>query len=141
MSRFVLDASVAVAWYLPEAFSSAARLWQRRMLGGELSFAVPSLHYWEVGNVLRTYVRRAELDAATAEEIFRLHLEAPLRPAEPERDNILRRALQYQATTYDAVYIELALSLDAPLVTAERSTTSWVTKLGRHARSVESIVE
>lgn len=29
MSTFVLDTSVAVAWYLPEDFAPAARLWQQ----------------------------------------------------------------------------------------------------------------
>ena len=134
MSVFVLDTSVAAAWYLPEDLAGVARAWQRRMLRGELSFVVPSLHYWELANVLRTYVRRGELEAPMAEDVYRLHLEAPLKQAEPERPRILQVALEYQATAYDAVYIELALSLDAPLVTAERTTTPWVVKLGRHVR-------
>jgi len=138
VSVFVLDASVAVAWYMPEDLGTAARVWQARMLGGEVDFVVPSLHYWEVGNVLRTYVRRSELDAEIAESVYQLHLEAPLRVAEPDRQNVLRRALEYGATTYDAVYIELALSLDAPLLTAERSTNAWVTKLGSHARALRA---
>ena len=138
MSAFVLDTSVAVAWYLPEEFSAAARAWQRRMLSGEIRLVVPSLHYWEFCNVLRTYVRRAELTAEMADEVYRLHLEAPMEQAEPTRALILQRALQYQATAYDAVYIELALSLDVPLITGERSTTPWVVKLGNKVRTMDS---
>lgn len=138
MSVFVLDTSVAIAWYLPEDFAASARAWQRRMLSGEVDFVVPSLHYWEVANVLRTYVRRSELDAETADSVYQLHLEAPLRLAEPDRRSVLSRALEYGSTAYDAVYIDLALSLDSPLLTAERSTTPWVTKLGHHVRSVQA---
>jgi hypothetical protein len=39
---------------------------------------------------------------------------------------------------YDAVYIELATSLGAPLITAERSTTPWVVKLGNSVRPLDA---
>jgi predicted nucleic acid-binding protein len=136
MSAFVLDTSVAVAWYLPEAHAPAARDWQRRALDGEVRLLVPSLHYWELANVLRTYVSRKEMEPGVAADVYALHLDAPLSLAEPERRAVLDRALEYNATAYDAVYIELALSLDVPLVTAERSTTPWVVKLGRRVVSV-----
>jgi predicted nucleic acid-binding protein len=136
VSGAVLDTSVAIAWYLPESFASKARNWQRRALDGEVELLVPSLHYWEFGNVLRTYVRRGELEVALASEIYHLHLQAPLQLAEPNREDVLERALEYQASVYDAVYIELALSRNVPLVTAEKSTTPWVVKLGRRVKSV-----
>jgi len=136
MSAYVLDASTALAWYLPEEFQRAARRWQQDALSQKVRFVVPMLHYWEVGNVLRTYVRRRELDADIAAEIYDVHLQAPLESAEPDRGVVLRTALEYEATVYDAVYIALSLDLNAPLVTAERTTTPWVVKLGDLARTV-----
>ncbi len=136
MSLYVLDASTALAWYLPEDFQLSARHWQKEALAGRVRFAVPSLHFWEVGNVLRTYVRRRELDRPTAEEIYELHLQAPLELTEPDRGVVMATALDYEATVYDAVYIALSLSLNAPMVTAERTTTPWVVKLGELAHSV-----
>lgn len=130
MSLHVLDASTALAWYLPEEFQVAARRWQQDALAQRVRFAVPSLHYWEVGNVLRTYVRRREIDRGVAQEIYDLHLQAPLEVVEPDRGVVLQTALEYEATVYDAVYITLSLELNAPLVTAERTTTPWVVKLG-----------
>lgn len=138
MTTYVLDTSVAVAWYLPEVFSPAARQWQTRLLRDELGLCVPNLHYWEFGNVLRTYVRRGELEQELAQEIYSLHLEAPLAVVEPDRGQTLARAFEYGATVYDAVYIELCLSLEAPLITAERTTTAWVVQLGDRVRSVSS---
>lgn len=136
MNRYVLDTSVALAWYLPEEFSGKAREWQREMIDGRSRFVVPSLHYWEFGNVLRTYVRRGELDRPTAEELYALHLEAPLEVREPAKDTVMATALDYEATMYDAVYIALGLALDVPLLTAERTTTAWVVKLGNRVLSV-----
>jgi predicted nucleic acid-binding protein len=136
MSDYVLDASVAAAWYLPESFQREARGWQRRLLDGEVRLVVPRLHYQELANVLRTYVRRGELEAELAREIWELHLEAPLEVVDPEPSLLLTIALEYQATAYDAVYIQLALDLGLVLLTAERTTTPWVVKLGERARTI-----
>jgi predicted nucleic acid-binding protein len=129
MNTYVLDTSVAAAWYLDEVFSPAARIWQERLLAGKVRFIVPALHYWELANGLRTLVWRRELDQGLAREIFDLHLEAPLEAGEPDRKNVLDTALEYEATAYDAVFISLCLSLDVPLITAEKTTTPWVVKL------------
>jgi len=69
VKTFVLDTSVAVAWYLPERFSAAARRWRTRLLDRDVDLLVPSLHFWELGNVLRTYVRRGGLDATLAQDV------------------------------------------------------------------------
>ena len=131
MKTYVLDTSVAVAWYLPERFSEAARNWQGLLLENRARLLVPSLHFWELGNVLRTYVRRGELDAALAQEVYTLHLDAPLEVVEPERHEVLATALELDATMYDAVFIALARRQGVPLLTAERKTTPWVVRLGR----------
>ena len=136
MRSLVLDTSVAVAWYLPETFRTAARAWQSRLLDGRVRLVVPGLHYWEFGNLLRTYVMRSELESDLAEQIWSLHLEAPLEVAEPERADVLATAFEYGATVYDAVYVALSRSLDLPRLTAERTTTPWVVKLGRRVESV-----
>ena len=130
MRALALDTSVAVAWYLPEAFAAAARLWQQLLLAGQVELVVPGLHYWEFANVLRTYVRRGELEEPLAHEVYGAHVEAPLTRAEPDHGGILACALEYEATAHDAAHIRLALDRDVPLLTAERTTTPWVGKLG-----------
>ncbi len=132
----VIDTSVAVAWYFSEASSAAARAWQDKIFQGRLHALVPSLHYLEFANVLRTYVLRREIDRALAEDIYALHLEAPLDCVEPPRAAVLATALEFGATAYDAAFIALAQIYDCPLITAERTTTPWVVKLGDRARVV-----
>lgn len=129
MNTYVLDTSVAVGWYLDEAFSDSARTWQEKLLQGKITLLVPLLHYWEFANVLRTLVQRRELSEPLAREIYELHLEAPLERAEPDERKVLDVAFEYGATAYDAVYITLSLSRNVPLITAEKTTTPWVVKL------------
>lgn len=126
----VIDTSVAVAWYLDEPFSKPARKWQQKLLSGQVHAMVPSLHYLEFANVLRTYVRRHEMAKDLAEDIYALHLDAPLDVVEPHRAALFSTALAFDATAYDAAYIALAQTYECPLVTAERTTTPWVVKLG-----------
>jgi predicted nucleic acid-binding protein len=136
MNTYVLDTSVAVGWYLDEAFSPSARTWQEKMMKGKIVLLVPSLHYWEFANVLRTLVQRREIPEPLAREVYELHLDAPLEKAEPDEKQVLDVAFEYGATAYDAVYISLSLSRGVPLITAERTTTSWVVKMGEQIESV-----
>lgn len=136
MTELVLDTSVAIAWYLPETFSRKARVWRRRLQENQVRLLTPLLHFWEFANVLRTYVRRHELKEEIAREIYDVHLAAPLIVAEPDPADVLETALEYDATVYDAVYIALALARETPLLTAERSTTPWVVRLGSRAEIV-----
>lgn len=130
MSAFVLDTSVAVAWYLPEIIAEKALQWREQLLAGRHRFLVPGLHYWEIANVLRTYTRRGEIEESFAKRIFSLHLQAPLKLAEPQPADVLEMAFEYGATAYDAVYIALALGLDLPLLTAEKRSRPWVARMG-----------
>jgi len=136
MNAYVVDISVTLDWYLEERFSAAARAWQERLLGGKARLLIPSLHYWAFANALRTLVGRQEIDEQTALEIYDLHLDAPLEPAELDRRQVLQTVFEYGATVYDAVFITLAMANDVPLVTAERTTTRWVMKLGKRVEAV-----
>ena len=129
----VLDASVAVAWFLPEVFSLEARQWRSKMMKKEVEFYVPNLHFYEFGNVLRKYVLFRDVSHEIAQEIFSLHLESPLKIISPNKSKLLEISLKYNSTIYDAVYISVALELQAPLLTAERATREWVAKLGELA--------
>jgi predicted nucleic acid-binding protein len=68
-----------------------------------------------------------------AEDVYAIHLEAPLDTVSPPNDALLATALTFRTTVYDAAFIALSLTYDCPLVTAERTTTPWVTKLGDKA--------
>ena len=137
MKSLVLDTSVAVAWFLPETFSSEARKWRTQMMEKEVEFYVPNLHFYEFGNVLRKYVLFRDISEKVAQEIFLLHLESPLKIITPNTPELLKISLKYNSTIYDAVYISAALELQVPLLTAERATREWVAKLGKLAITIK----
>ena len=137
MKGFVLDTSVAIAVYLPESFSSAARGYWDRIAATGARCVVPALHFWEFGNVLRTRVRRGALSEASALEIYDLHLDAQLEIVKPDPREVLGVALEFDATVYDAVYISLVLGSDLTLLTAESAKQPWVTKLGDRVVAIQ----
>lgn len=62
MKRVVVDASVAVKWFLPEIHGEAAA----RLLEGRHVLLAPDLLFPEVGNVLWKRVSRGELSEEDA---------------------------------------------------------------------------
>ena len=65
MKKFVVDASVAVKWFVPEIQSAAAE----RLLDPEIVLSAPDLILSELGNTLWKKVRRLEITSHEAEEI------------------------------------------------------------------------
>jgi predicted nucleic acid-binding protein len=118
VTRLVVDASVAVQWFVPEAHSSAAR----GLLRAGISLLAPDLIRAEVGNVLWKRWRRGELDAAEVEaalaDFRRLPLE--VHSAEPLLESAWAIARETGLTVYDSLYVALAVAHQAPLVTADR---------------------
>lgn len=122
----VVDASAVIAWLTPEDRSDdvAAALAE----GKRTSLTAPSLLDAEVANVLRTMRRRGELDdayvAEALERYFRLNVtieEATDRHSSLRRAAILSR--DHDLTVYDAIYLELAIRSEQPLISLDRALT------------------
>lgn len=114
-----MDASVAAKWLLPEAGSNAAA----RLLDDDgVAFHVPELFDAELGNVLWKRVQRRELSTAEASRTVALvnripatrHVHADL------LEHAFTLAVELSISVYDALYVSLAVAIDAPLVTADR---------------------
>lgn len=116
MSRFVIDASVAVKWLIEEDGSSEALdlLKRHRM-------ASPDLLIAECANVLWKKVKRAELSAEEAIVAVRLLQRADIEilPTRNLMDRALELAITVDHAAYDCVYLALAVERNWPLVTAD----------------------
>lgn len=66
MKRFVVDASVAVKWFVPEVHAIQAL----RLLEGSHDLLAPDLLLAEAGNILRKKCRLGELEAPQAADIL-----------------------------------------------------------------------
>lgn len=137
--RVVVDASVAVKWYLEEDHAAPAR----RLLDGTYELIVPDLFFAEIGNVLWKRWRRGELDddviAETLGALDRVPCET--RSARPLLSGAMALATSLRRTVYDSLYLALAIDTGARLVTADRRFHASVTAspLAGHILWVEDL--
>jgi predicted nucleic acid-binding protein len=115
--KYVVDASVAVKWYVPEVHSVEAE----RLLDPAYDLHAPDLIVPEFGNILWKKVGRAELTAAQARKIVEAFIDVPMfkHPASPLLEAALEGALQSAQTVYDWTYLALAIALNCQMVTAD----------------------
>lgn len=117
----VVDASIALKWVMTEAGSDEASLLLADMVDRDLSLVAPEHLLGEIGNGLRKRVAQGALSAddalAAMEAIAALDLE--LVGGSERWFRSLSAALQWEVTTYDALYVLLAVDLDAELITAD----------------------
>jgi predicted nucleic acid-binding protein len=116
-----VDASVALKWVVTEAGSEQASALLTDLSSGALSLFAPEHLVGEIGNGLRKRVTQNVLsvdDALTALDAVAA-LELEFIGGSERWFRSLRAALDWQLTTYDALYVLLALDLDAELVTAD----------------------
>lgn len=113
----VVDASVAVKWYVPERDHEAARAVRDGYLDGEYDLLAPELFPFEVVNALR-YSGHYEGDRLTeaAESLADHGVELVafdrLGPVATVADDL-------DVPIYDASYLALAATADCPLYTAD----------------------
>lgn len=118
----VLDASVVLAWLLPDERSDEARVLVHR--GVRERIRAPSLLLLEVANALRTAERRGRLRPAARRSLLDDFLSLPIVPEPVSGGAVLRAdelASRHSLTVYDAGCLELALSSRSPLATFDQA--------------------
>jgi len=117
---FVVDASMAASWILPDEQSEIAILWQKRLiLGGAIA---PLIWWYEVRNLLLMAERRSRIDGEYIEIACRLLEDYPIAIADrPEAGTLMQLARHHDLTIYDAAYLELALRMKMPLATFDKA--------------------
>lgn len=118
----MIDASVAVKWFVPEIHSVDAR----RLLIESNALVAPELLLTEVGNILWKKHRAGELEAVEAREILVELRRLPMRIARmaPYIENALALAIKHQRTVYDCIYLALAIHEGGRFVTADRKLSN-----------------
>lgn len=115
---FVVDASIAAAWMLPDEQHSAADAARRLIRHDE--GAAPVQWWFEIRNVLIVNERRGRMSPAQTDRALDLLARLPIQlDRQPKEDGILRLARGHKLSVYDAAYLELALRLHAPLATLD----------------------
>ena len=137
MKKAVVDASVAVKWFVPEVHSEAAT----RLLDAEIALYAPDLIAPEFGNILWKKVRRKEIARKEAGEIMIAFAKLPfeIRPSAVLLPSAFELAIELDRTVYDSLYLVLAVSEDCALITADAKfhATLVASPLASHVQWVE----
>jgi len=127
----VLDTSVIIKWFRQEeVLAEKALALREAYLDGRLDVFLPALAIYELANVLRY---KSELSTEEVAQAVESLLDMELEIVAPSGELIRRSveiARQYDETVYDAVFVALAESLGAPLITADEVLASKMAPLG-----------
>ncbi len=124
MSLIVVDASVAVKWFLPEsgeplADQAAALLdmYDRK----EIQFVVPDLFYVEIASAIWKAVRVGRISRVFGDQALVLLTEREFStvPSLKLLDGAFQIAADFGRTVYDSLYVALAVQTESQLVTAD----------------------
>lgn len=138
---YVVDASVAVKWFLEEEWSAEAA----RLLHPAYYLHAPEFLDLELDHVLCKRMRRRELTEPEAQEIREMIGFFPIQkhPTSMLRDTAFLLASATGRGIYDCLYLTLAKFLGIEMVTADRKFYDALTKgpAARYVRWVEDIPE
>lgn len=134
MNRVAVDASFAGAWVLADEASERSEAVLSATMAGTVQLIVPALWHFEMSNLVRSAVRRRRLTrddafAAVAALAAIPVVTASAPDAEASR-RMLHLALQFDLSSYDACYLELADRLRVPLRTLDEHLASAAARLG-----------
>lgn len=139
MKFIIVDASVAIKWFIPEIHGMAATY----LLDVKFKLLAPSLIFAEVGNILWKKCRLNELAIDTANSILNDFRKMPFDIHENEilLDVAWQIATTYNCTVYDSLYVALAVIEKGILVTADTAlyNTLRSTPLGNAVVLVEDV--
>lgn len=137
MKRVVVDASVAVKWFVPEVHSAAAA----RLLEPDFILSAPDLIGPEFGNTVWKKVRGQEITREEATEILTAFpaMGVELYPSSVLLISAVELAVALDRTVYDSLYLALAVAQDSALITADQRFHVAVMEspLASHIRWVE----
>ncbi len=131
-AALVVDCSVAMAWlFSDEATTHTAKLLERLEVEAAL---VPAWWFLEITNVLAFAERKGRITAMETEhliaELLKLDIEVDADSPERAFDHLLPLCRAHQLTSYDAMYLDLAVRRQLPLATLDEPLRKAAKKMG-----------
>jgi predicted nucleic acid-binding protein len=115
---FVVDASIAASWVLPDEGHPAASAAFSLLVDHDA--LVPSLWWFEVRNIFVICERRQRLTPQQTEQALGLLGRLPIVvDQQPNGNDVMALARRHRLTAYDAAYLELARREQLPLATLD----------------------
>lgn len=138
MKRVVADASMCGAWILADEASGESERLLQRVVSRTVQLVVPALWNYEMLNLLRSAVRRKRLAPddlwLAIDALERLPMTMEDVPDAPAWRRIIHFAMQFDLSSYDAAYLELADRFKIGLYTCDSRLKAATEQLGLAAR-------
>jgi predicted nucleic acid-binding protein len=131
MSNLVVDASVAVKWFVPEPYSTEARLILDDYQTGVLSLLAPDLINAEFGNIVwkkHLFQGLDVTDAQTVIDEFR-KLKFTLTPTGVLLEKAYHLAVTHRRSVYDMLYLALSIDENCMFITADERLVNAISSL------------
>ncbi|MGH9802066.1 MAG: type II toxin-antitoxin system VapC family toxin [Blastocatellia bacterium] len=121
MSLYVLDAGIAVKWFIQEADTDLARKLLERYGRGYDQLIAPDLFVPECANVFWKRAERGDLTGQEAEDNLNdlLAMNLPLTPSSVLASKAFSLAQTYHRAVYDCLYLSLAIAKGCEFLTAD----------------------
>lgn len=116
--KIILDTSVVLKWFVDERGSNTARKYLEDSIEGKNRILIPTLLFYELGNVCLHKAIPAKEISEIMELLQRLPFEIEDIGYVAFR-KIYQNAFEYQLTYYDASYVTLMQKYDCELITAD----------------------
>ena len=115
----VIDACVALKWFVEESDTKKAVHIQERLLSHKLTVIVPDLFFYEVTNVLKMKAVTNITEVISAVQVL---FDSNLRVVPVNRELMEMAAYisdKFDISIYDSIYVAIAKDFNCPLITAD----------------------
>lgn len=135
---FVFDCSIISSWLLPDEENHLSEEIMKKFLLQESPIIkAPCIFYTEIMNVLQVAYRRKRIDKELKEGILQSIMQLPVIIDNAGMipsyfPNIAALATKHHLSSYDALYLELAIRQNIPLITLDKAL--------RQAAKAESVL-
>lgn len=122
-SKIVIDASVAVKWYLKDETDSGHAI---NMLldyqSGSVSFVVPHLFFYEIANTVNVAYKRKRIPDEDAQGIIEdlTQLKTDTIHSNDILNQAYKKAKKHNISVYDAIYLSVSNHAALPFYTADK---------------------
>lgn len=129
MTYVILDASMAIEWFVPGSASDVA-LAKRALLDDHPAIVTP-IWPWEIINFWAGRVRKGVVSLDEADARLEDMLALPLAVADPGSPGAcLELCTRFGLTAYDAGYLQLAAAMNEPLATLDKALIAAAEAVG-----------
>ena len=124
---FVFDCSIISSWLLPDEDNHISEdIMKKFILQESPVIKAPCIFYTEIMNVLQVAYRRKRIDETLKKKILHSIMELPViidngGMVPSYFPDIVVLATKHQLSSYDALYLELAVRQNIPLITLDKA--------------------